>query len=187
MGEEQVQELPELPRSRLIIGAGTFIIGHLAFLAIPLVSASSLSDGWKTALSGLMLFGIPEFSTLLAVVVLGKAGFNALKSRIFGWLGRTLLPSEVSRPRYYAGLVLFLIPFFIGWVSPYVFDVMPELIQHQLVIAISGDVTLILGFCLMGGQSWDKMRALFVYNAEIVFPSTAKRRMTNVPRDKSLG
>ncbi len=173
MVKQQVKEQPDLPRSRLFLGAGTFIIGHLAFLAIPLVSASSLSDGWKTALSGLMLFGVPELSTLLAVVVLGKAGFVALKSRIFGWVGRTLLPSEVSRPRYYVGLVLFLIPFFIGWISPYVLEVMPELIQHQLVIAISGDVTLILGVCMMGGQSWDKMRALFVYNAEIVFPPTA--------------
>jgi hypothetical protein len=123
----------ELPRNRLIAGIIVFVIGHAAPLAIPLVVASSLSTSWKTGLSGLMVFGIPELGTLLTVVVLGKAGFNALKSRIFGWLGRAVFPSEVSRPRYYAGLILFLIPFVIGWVSPYLFEVAPELTKHRLM------------------------------------------------------
>jgi len=120
-----------------------------------------------------MFFGVPELSTLLAVVVLGRAGFNAVRSRVFGWLGQTLLPDKVSRPRYYLGLVLFMIPFFIGWVSPYVLEVMPELTKHPLIVAISGDVTLIVGLCVMGGQAWDKLRSLFVYNVQVTFPSTA--------------
>jgi hypothetical protein len=164
---------PELPRNRLIAGVIVFVIGHAAPLAIPLVMASSLSTGWKTGLSGLMVFGIPELGTLLTVVVLGKAGFNALKSRILGWIGRSVLPSEVSRSRYYVGLILFLIPFFIGWVSPYLFEVMPNLSEHQLIIAISGDLALIAGLCLMGGQAWDKLRSLFIYNSQVAFPSTA--------------
>ena len=64
-----------------------------------------------------------------------------------------------------------MIPFFIGWISPYVFEVMPELTKHQLIVAISGDVALILGLCLMGGQAWDKLRSLFVYNVQVTFPS----------------
>jgi hypothetical protein len=173
MVTKQAKEFPDLPRGRLIAGAVVFFAGHSAPLWIPLVVASSLSDSWKTALSGLLLFGIPEIATLLAVVILGKAGFNAIKSRVFGWLGRTLLPSEVSRPRYYTGLVLFLIPFFVGWVSPYLFEVVPGLTQHQLVVAITGDVALIAGLCLMGGQAWDKLRSLFIYNSQVAFPSTA--------------
>ena len=173
VANERIKSEAKLPRSRLITGAVIFAIGHAAPLAIPLVATSALSDGWKTALSGLMLFGIPELGTLLAVVVLGKAGFNALKSWIFGWVGRTLLPDKVSRPRYYIGLVLFLIPFFIGWVSPYLFEVMPDLTNHQLIVAISGDLALIIGLCLMGGQAWDKLRSFFVYDAHVTFPSTA--------------
>jgi Ca2+/H+ antiporter len=163
----------KLPRSRLVIGIAIFVIGHAAPLAIPLVTSSSLSTGWKTALSGLMIFGIPELMTLLAVVVLGKAGFNAVKALVFGWLGRTLLPAKVSKPRYYIGLVLFLIPFFVGWVSPYLFEVMPGLAKDQLIVAISGDVALIAGLCLMGGEAWDKLRSLFIHNAEVKIPSTA--------------
>lgn len=165
----------KLPRNRLIAGIAIFVIGHGAFLAIPFITASSLSTGWKTALSGLMIFGIPELMTLLSVVVLGKAGYNAVKAFVFGWLGRTLLPAKVSRPRYYIGLVLFMIPFFVAWVSPYLFEIMPDLAKHQLIVAISGDVALLIGLCLMGGEAWDKLRSLFVYNADVTFPSTATR------------
>jgi len=164
-----------LPKNRLITGVAIFVIGHAAPLAIPLVTGSSLSTGWKTALSGLMIFGIPELMTLLAVVVLGKEGFNAVKALVFGWLGRTLLPAKVSRPRYYIGLILFLIPFLVGWVSPYLFEVMPELAKNQLIIAISGDVALVAGLCLMGGEAWDKLRSLFFHNAEVNFPPTANQ------------
>ena len=175
MTDESTKPELKLPRSRLITGVAIFVIGHAAPLAIPLIAGSSLSTGWKTALSGLMIFGIPELMTLVAVVVLGKAGFNAVKALVFGWLGRTLLPAKVSRPRYYFGLILFLIPFFVGWISPYMFEFMPRLANDQLIVAISGDVALIAGLCLMGGEAWDKLRSLFVYNAEVTFPSTAQR------------
>ena len=170
--ESTIPEL-KLPRSRLIAGIAIFVIGHAGPLAIPLITSSSLPTGWQTALSGLMIFGIPELMTLVAVVVLGKAGFDAVKALVFGWLGRTLLPAKVSKARYYIGLVLFLIPFFVAWISPYLFEVMPQLNKNPLVVAIAGDVTLIAGLCLMGGEAWDKLRSLFVYNAEVTIPSTA--------------
>jgi hypothetical protein len=116
-----------------------------------------------------MVFGIPELMTLLAVVVLGKAGFNAVKAMVFGWIGRTLMPAKVSSTRYYIGLVLFLIPFFVGWISPYLFEVFSGLSEYRLAVAISGDVALIAGLCLMGGEAWDKLRSLFVHSSEVTF------------------
>ena len=174
MAEDSAKADEEVPVNRLRVGAAIFVIGHLAPLAIPIVSASSLSASWKTVLSGLMFFGIPEVSTLLAVIVLGRAGFNLLKSLLFKWAGQTLLPEKVSRPRYYTGLVLFLIPFFIGWVTPYLHEAFPDLIRHQLIVAISGDATLIVGLFLMGGQFWDKLRALFICDSQLTFPSAVK-------------
>jgi hypothetical protein len=171
MADKPKAPVEDLPRGRLFGGIAVFVIGHATPLAIPLVAASSLSTGWKTALSGLMVFGIPEIMTLVAVVIMGKAGFNAVKALVLGWLGRTLMPSTVSRTRYSIGLVLFLIPFVVGWISPYLFEIVPELARRRLLIAISGDLCLILGLCLMGGEAWDKLRSLFVYNAQIQFPA----------------
>ena len=81
MADQPTKDTLDLPRNRIIAGIAIFVIGHLAFLAIPIVSATPFSGSVKTILSGLLIFGIPELSALLSVVVLGKAGFNALKAR----------------------------------------------------------------------------------------------------------
>lgn len=156
----------EVSRGRLIAGAAVFIGGQLAPLTIPLVTSSSLPTTWKAALSGLLLFGVPEIAILLAIVVLGKSGFVELKSRLFGSLKATLFPEYVSRRRYYVGLVLFLFPVLCGWMSPYVYQGAPDLMRHRLATAILGDVLLIAGVCLMGGQFWDKLRSLVIYDTE---------------------
>ncbi len=166
---EQVDD--ELSRSRLIAGAVIFVGGQLAPLTIPLVASSALPTTWKTALSGLLLLGVPEIAILLAIVVLGKAGFNALEARLFGSLKDKLFPEFVSRRRYYLGLFLFLIPVLVGWLSPYLYEGVPDLIRYRLTVAIVGDVLLVVGLCLMGGQFWDKLRSLFVYDAKVNFSS----------------
>ena len=60
MAKETNKPELKLPRNRLYAGIAIFVIGHVP-IAIPLIASSSLSTGWKTALSGLMVFGIPEF------------------------------------------------------------------------------------------------------------------------------
>ncbi len=165
-----------ISQSRLMVGGGVFVVGQLAPLTIPLVANSPLPAAWKTALSGLLLLGVPEIAIVLAVVILGKAGFDALKSKLFGSLKETLLPGEVSRRRYYFGLVLFLIPVFFGWAAPYFQELLPGLTQRRLAFAIVGDVTLIVALCTMGGQFWDKLRALFRYEARVIFTSAEPTR-----------
>ena len=144
--------------------------GQLAPLLITLVAMTSLPATWKTGLSAVLLFGIPELAILLTVVVLGKAGFDELKARIWKIVHRTVRPGDVSRVRYYSGLALFLIPILTGWISPYLYESVPSLAPYRLTVAIVGDVVLILGLCLLGGQFWDKLRALLLHNARVTFP-----------------
>jgi hypothetical protein len=174
MDQEPPKAESKVSRNRLIGGAAIFVTGQLAPLAIPVVASSSLPATWKTALSGLLLLGVPEIAILLAIVVLGRAGFDALKSRLFGSLKDTLFPDTVSRRRYHAGLILFLIPVLFGWLSPYLYESIPQLMRHRLTVAIIGDVLLIAGVCLMGGQFWDKLRALVVYDAEVTLSPLAR-------------
>lgn len=170
MAEDPVKADEVVPGHRLRAGAAIFVTGQLAPLAIPLVTNSSLPATWKSVLSGVLLLGVPELAIVLTVVVLGKAGFNELKARIWKLVNRTVLPRDVSRGRYYAGLVVFLIPILIGWLLPYLYESAPSLLRYRLTVAIVGDVALIAGLCLLGGQFWDKIRALFVYDARATFP-----------------
>ncbi len=159
------------PRGRLILGGVIFVSGFLCPLLVPLVTASDLSPAWKATLSGLLLLGIPEIFMLIAVAVLGKPGFAFLKAKILGFLKRTVEPPEaVSLARYRAGLVLFVSPLFLGWVSPYVAPVIFGDRQPDLWYSVGGDVMFIASFFVLGGEFWDKVRALFVHGAKAAFP-----------------
>ena len=159
------------PRGRLILGGVIFVSGFLCPLLVPLVTASGLSAAWKATLSGLLLLGIPELFMIIAVAVLGKPGFAYLKAKILGFLKRTVEPPEtVSLARYRAGLVLFGFPLFLGWLSPYVAPVIFGDRQPDLWYSVGGDVMFIASFFVLGGEFWDKVRALFVHGARAVFP-----------------
>jgi hypothetical protein len=126
---------------------------------------SALSAGWKATLSGLLLLGLPELAILVAVAILGKSGYQYLKEKILLVIKRRVIPKEVSRTRYRLGLVVFFLPILWGWASPYVQEVSPLLSEHRIGIAVGGDVLLVVGLVLLGGEFWEKLRQLFTHRS----------------------
>ncbi len=114
--------------------------------------------------------GVPQLLTLLAIVFLGKSGFNYIKERMFGFLKRSALPSTVSRTRYRIGLVMFLLPLLFGWLAPYATQLIPGYEAHRFTVNLTGDLLLLFSLFVLGGDFWDKVRALFVYKAKVHFP-----------------
>jgi len=159
--EENIQVVPG---RRLVIGGIVFITGQLAPLFIPIVISSDLGSGLKTALSGILMLGIPELAIMLSIVIMGKAGFAFIKSKIGGFFKQYGPPDTVSKTRYTIGLVMFLIPFVIGWLLPYFEHLIPWYTNYHLWINISGDVLLIISLFVLGGDFWEKLRSLFIYN-----------------------
>jgi hypothetical protein len=153
-----------------MVGGGVLIFGWLCPLFVPLVLATELSSEWKTTLSGLLLLGIPEVFTLAAVAILGKPGFEYLKGILFGLLRRLAPPDTVSLARYRVGLVMFVLPILFGWVSIYVPGWIPGFVAHPMAFALTGDVMLLASLFVLGGDFWDKLRALFVHGARARFP-----------------
>lgn len=157
-----------LSKGRLYAGGAIFVAGFLSPLLVPLVTASSLPIGWKTAISGLLLVGIPELTMLVAAAVMGKAGFNYLKQLLFGFLGKHFAPPEtVSLIRYRIGLALFSIPLLFGWLVPYISGYFLVYEEHRLLFAIIGDLFLLSSLFVLGGEFWDKLRALFIHRAKV--------------------
>ena len=158
----------KLPKSRLYMGGAIFVAGFLCPLLVPLVTTSSLPVGWKTSISGLLLVGVPELAMIVAVAVMGKAGFNYLKKLLLGFLGKHFAPPEtVSLIRYRIGLVLFTIPLLFGWLAPYISGYFPILDEYRFLFAIIGDLLLFCSLFVLGGEFWDKLRALFIHKAKI--------------------
>jgi hypothetical protein len=151
---------------RLRIGAALFILGFFSPLCIPLVTATNLPIAWKTGLSGFLMLGIPELFCLVATAIMGKSGFLYIKSKLFGFLKEYLLPEKVSRARYRLGLFMLVIPLLYGWLEPYASHLILGYEKHHVFLAIAGDVLFLASLFVLGGEFWDKLRALFIYEAK---------------------
>ena len=158
---------------RIKTGAALFGLSVLLPIAgIPLVATLGLSTAMAASLSGALLVGA-EVLGVAAVAVMGKSGFAFIKNRGFGFLKQHGPPQTVSRRRYTIGLVLFSVPLLFGWLSPYVYKWVPGLLSHPLPLAIGGDILIVVSLLLLGGDFWDKIRSLFIHNAEVRFEQTS--------------
>jgi hypothetical protein len=152
---------------RLRLGLIILVVGFLSPLAIPLITATELSSKWKAVISGALAVGIPEVFSVVAIAIMGKAGFNSIKARIFGFLKRHGPPDRVSPTRYRIGLVMFVLPIIFGWLGPYGTHLIPGYETHRTVIGLAGDVMLVASLFVLGGDFWEKIKALFIHDARV--------------------
>jgi len=163
--EESKQAVPQIKKTRLVIGAIVFIVGFMAPLLIPLVTKSDLSIAWKTTLSGLLMAGIPELFMVITIAILGKEGYQYLKGKVMVFLKKHGPPQMVSHTRYKVGLVMFTIPLLLALLFPYLKHHFHALEAIESYVHIGGDVLLFLSLFVLGGEFWDKIRALFTYTS----------------------
>ena len=172
MAHEPTAAAPPEAGWRIRVGGAVFalsIVGPIVLL--PLMAAASLEAATTAAISGAIL-GSAELLGLGAVAIMGKPGFAYLKSRLFGLLKRYAAPAAVGRVRYRIGLALFAVPVAWGWLAPYANHVVPGL-GEGLSLAIVGDLMWIVSLFVLGGDFWDKLRALFVFSAVASFSGQA--------------
>lgn len=155
---------------RFRIGIVFFAFGWLCPLFIPLVTASDLSTEWKTTISGLLLVGAPEVFSLVSIAILGKSGFNYLKSRVLVFFKRAAPARRVSRTRYRIGLVMWAVLFIWGMFIYYAPDLIPGYEENRLVVNLVADSLFVASFFVLGGEFWEKFRALFIYEAKAHIP-----------------
>ena len=154
---------------------GVVILGLsivLPIFGVPLVAAMGLAADMAAPVTGALLAG-SEVLGLVAVAIMGKSGFAYIKNRVFGFLKQFGPPAEVSAGRYRIGLVMFVVPFVFGWVAPYAKDVIPGYVGHELTYAVAGDILLLVSLFVLGGDFWDKVRALFIHGAKAAIPQAA--------------
>ncbi len=164
-----------LPRWRFKLGIVLFFLAfapHVALGLVILSGAGARAVGAMAALS----FTLNKVFLLASVVVLGRAGFDRLKSYVVGSLRRHVMRDAVGPWRYRIGLVLFVVPLVFAWKAPYVTELMPILGRHSTTAAIVTDAIFIVSLFVLGGDFWDKLRALFVREATVTLPDRERRR-----------
>jgi len=152
---------------RLRVGLTILIIGFASPFLIPVIAATDLPSGWKTAISGALAIGIPELFSIIAIAIMGRAGFDVIKARFFSFIKKHGPPDRVSKNRYRVGLVMFSLPLLFGWLGLYFAHYIPVYEANLLAINIIGDLLLLSSLLVLGGDFWDKIRGLFIHDAVI--------------------
>jgi hypothetical protein len=161
---------------RIKSGAALFGLSILLPVSgVPLVASLGLSTAMTASISGALLVGA-EVLGVCAIAVMGKSGYAFIKNRVLGFLKQYGPPRKVSRTRYNIGLVIFCVPLLLGWLSPYISTLVPDLLTYPLPFAIGGDILILVSLFVLGGDFWDKIRSLFIHNAEVRFEPTSDSR-----------
>jgi hypothetical protein len=159
------------PKGRLLCGVGVFALGWVATLAmVPLITASALAASAQATISGIVVFVGPKLGVLAAIAIMGKPGFTYLKTQVFGYLKP---PAEVSPARHRVGIVMFVAAMLFGFVEPYIGFFLPGDAARGIRYALGVDLLLLASILVLGGDFWDKIRALFIREAKARFPAGA--------------
>jgi hypothetical protein len=154
---------------RLKLGAVLFLFSIvLPLLGIPVVAAMEFTNAITATISGVLLVGA-EVIGVAAIAVMGKSGYDFIKERVLLFLNRHGPPETVSRRRYTMGLIVFSAPILFAWLSIYLADWIPGFVNNPLPYALFGDTVLLISLFVLGGEFWDKIRALFIYDAKASF------------------
>ena len=114
---------------------------------------------------------LAELLMLAGAAIAGKEGFAFIKQNVFGFLKSYGPPQRVSKTRYQIGLVMFALPLLFGWAAPYFGHHLPGYETNPIAFAIVGDLVLLISLFLLGGDFWDKLHSLFLYDARVELPS----------------
>ncbi len=174
--EEAVQggDVPQSAGWRIKVALTLFIVSFGWPVLVPIMPFVGFSGTTVAAFSGVMLV-MGELLLVAAVAIAGKQGFAYIKSKVFGILKAYGPPKTVSRTRYIVGLVIFMVPILVGWGAPYFGDYVPGFRENEFTISIVGDVMLVVGLIVLGGDFWDKLRSLVIPSARAMIPEKPEK------------
>lgn len=156
---------------RFKLGIALVCVMALMWLCVPLMAWADVPSTRIAAITG-VIFIANKVILLVVIAVMGKSGFQQLKTKIFGVF--SLSPeTSVSRARYNLGLVLFCLPLISASLEPYVDALAPRLRPNLWQLQVLGDLIFIASFFVLGGGFWDKFRALFIRDSRVV-PSSVE-------------
>ncbi|ANN76408.1 transporter suffix domain-containing protein [Bordetella flabilis] len=145
---------------RFKAGIGIFIFAFALWLAIPLAAAAGMSGPRLAALTG-ALFVANKVLLLTCIAVMGKDGFQQLKAILSGHARRLAPVQKVGPTRHAIGMVMFCLPLISAMLEPYVDNIWPGLRPNLWQLQLLADLMLVASFFVLGGDFWNKIRALF--------------------------
>jgi hypothetical protein len=113
-----------------------------------------------------LVAGVPEVLCIVAVGLLGQETFQYLTHKAKSAFRRALVDTPASKARYYLGLAIMLV----SWIPAYLYAYFPAALpggNMRIYILAGMDLAFVASIFLMGGEFWEKVRRIFVYDGTI--------------------
>ncbi|MFC5079178.1 hypothetical protein VTH8203_02640 [Vibrio thalassae] len=154
-----------MKKIRLFLGVCLLVIAFVSPLFIPFITSSNLCSSQKALLSGLMIFGIPEFASIGAIFLLGRERLQQIKSFLVGTLLRLKPSRQSTKFSYYLGVSLMVI---VGPIMNialfYLSSFFPDWVVYRQPIGLICDFVFVLSLFIAGEQLWGKIEAIFRFH-----------------------
>ena len=155
--------------TRLKIGIAFALGGNVLFFTSAWIAWMPWSASFKASLWGILFFA-PEVGTLIGAAIMGKENYERFKTAAFKFLGRIKPAGGVGKLRYQIGLGMFLVPVIPTYLQAYKPEWLPDNSPLRWQVKIAADVIFIASFFVLGGDFWDKLHALFTWDAKAAAP-----------------
>jgi len=165
---------PGNPGPRLYIGLSVLF---LSFFMLPtglFLQQYAETQFLKNVIVGIFWISAPVLK-ISSVAILGKPTYLWIKAKFMHHYHRVMRPYHESRLRYNIGLVLFCIPVVPTYIMAYAPQVVSDNFYLRLILNVSVDVIFITSLFVLGGDFWDKLKALFVFSAKVKFPEEEEK------------
>jgi hypothetical protein len=157
---------PVLKRDwRFYAGTAALVLAALMPLVAIAVPLLGLPAAQSALLAGLLVAGGPEVLSIVAVGLLGKETFHYFAHLAKSTLRRAFIDRPASRTRYYIGLAIILL----SWIPSYIYAYFPNAMpggNARIYILAGMDLAFVASVILMGGEFWEKVRRIFVYEGK---------------------
>ncbi|MEI6434887.1 MAG: hypothetical protein WCP32_08595 [Bacteroidota bacterium] len=165
---------PENPGYRFYIGLTIFII---SFFMLPIgltLREFVVGSFWKGFVLAVFWISAPLMK-IGSIALLGKSSYAWINYRMHYIYHHVAKPYKVTPLRYNIGLALFILPFLPNYMISFMPHMFHITLHTRYFIIIASDVVFIFSLFVLGGDFWDKLRALFIYKAKATFEEDSKK------------
>jgi hypothetical protein len=171
MKENQTTSIlnPPNPGARLYLGLAIFV---LSFFMLPtgiFLQKFVVHHALKHIVVGIFWLTAPILK-ISSVAILGKPSYLYIKSIFRHRIVKVIKPYHASRLRYNIGLILFCLPLIPTYIMAYAPQIFTTNFYHRIILNIAFDAIFIISLFVLGGDFWDKLKALFSFTAKATFP-----------------
>ena len=163
---------PENPGFRFYVGLGIFIASFFMLptgLVLREFTSGSFMRGFVL---GVFWISAPLMK-IGSIAILGKSSYAWINYQMHYFYHKVAKPHQITPLRYNIGLVMFILPFLPNYMISFMPRLIPISLHARYFIIIASDIIFLASLFVLGGDFWDKLRALFIYKAKARFEEEA--------------